>query len=145
MWPLGTRVLAGGPYAFASIETRELLGDRCYGQTHSTAFPPITKAKAIEMILADNAVCASTLAAADPAWTNACAGEGPPVDAGSDADASVDAGMNRDASANESSVLTPMMSGDGCAISLASSSPESVSVLLAVLSALAVRRSVRRR
>ena len=129
---VGTRVLVRQGLVIGTIEATEfgdVLSGTCAGDlmSHSAELPPISYPRALESILADRSRCLTSLATEDVRWTNGC-DPNAPVDAGIDASVVGDA---RAMTAGDAS------GGGGCTISTSSS--ENVTVLLAVVSALAVR------
>jgi hypothetical protein len=136
----GTRVLLTHSVVVAAVTETDTLGTKCLAAMNAidVTLPAVTKAEAIALLNGDYKQCIVTLNAKDPAWNvKVCEGCAVPEDPPRDASVTT----TEDAGAP----IVPRVDMDdgGCAV--ASSSPASVSVLLAVLSALAVRRAARRR
>jgi hypothetical protein len=133
--PEGTRLLIveRSPIATiaATVEQGDMLGATCLDPWGWPRMPSVSLERAVSLSHVDSATCRATLRAEDPLWgERICEGQN---------DAPVFPKVEVPEQTAEVS-----SSGSGCSLSLASSSPESVSVLLAVLSALAVRRAARR-
>ena len=138
---VGQRFLAAGDptqtkvfdAAIVSLEDGETTGAVCLyrpAMVRFPALPPLPKADAIALVSLSNSACHDALYARDPAWkANACRDAGRTQDA-----SSADAGAPGAGGAGDAGDAT----GGGC--SVAGSSPESLSVLAAVVTALAVRR-----
>jgi hypothetical protein len=134
--PVGTRVLASSSRAVATIDDGEVLGKYCLGVSGGNwhTYPAtLTKARALELVTMTRQQCMDALAAESADWSVArCSGRDP--------------GPSSPQSGDESPATPQVVADDGgCSVSFASSSPESVSVLLSVISVLAVRRAARRR
>jgi hypothetical protein len=144
----GERILAGGSLttvveldiAVATLEQGETLGSTCLLAGNYATLPPLSKAEATALIGLSEDACEDALVARDPAWdADACSAAGPAP--GASQDASLGPGDAGDA--ETASPPEPSRTG-GCDVAGASSA-ESLSVLAAVVSALAFRRWALRR
>jgi hypothetical protein len=135
--PLGTgqRFLALDSYAVVTVEDGGGLGTTCLAGDIYPALPPFTREKAIALAGSDFYACSERLVKEHPAWAAARCSEERGNRPVGDASAGSEPGPT----------MPTAESDDAGGCSLASSSPESLSMLLAVVTTLALRRRRRGR